>query len=67
MVESNHGVMATTLSAGWARSSWCTPNGNCLEVQHDAETVRVRDSKNTGAGRLAFDRRQWTEFVTIVT
>lgn len=54
-------------TARWRRSSWCTPGSNCVEVQVEPEEVRVRDSKNAGSGRLAFARRQWVEFLAVVS
>lgn len=50
----------------WVRSSRCTPNGNCVEVQRADHAVRIRDSKSVGAGGLAFDRRQWADFLRAV-
>jgi Domain of unknown function (DUF397) len=58
MISSNH---------EWVRSSRCTPNGNCVEVQRADHTVRIRDSKSVGMGRLAFDRRRWADFLRAVT
>jgi hypothetical protein len=51
----------------WKRSSRCTPGSNCVEVQVEVEEVRVRDSKNVGLGRLAFSRRQWVDFLAVVS
>ena len=32
----------------WRKSSFSTPNGECVEVAHVVEVVGVRDSKNPG-------------------
>lgn len=53
----------------WRKSSLSTHAGNCVEVaQLPAGDVGVRDSKDTGPGRvvLAFARPAWDGFLSDV-
>jgi hypothetical protein len=65
MIKSN-GRVTTTSPGGWMRSSRCAPNGNCVEIFLDEETVGVRDSKITDVQNLIFVRRQWMDFLRMI-
>lgn len=52
-------------TGSWVRSSWCVPNGNCVELNPSvAEVVGVRDSKGDATAFLTFDQGQWLAFLT---
>jgi hypothetical protein len=65
MIKSNGRVIITS-PGGWLRSSQCAPNGNCVEIFLDEETVGVRDSKIASVENLIFVRRQWTDFLRMI-
>lgn len=48
----------------WVRSSYTTPNNNCVELRRRRTSVDVRDSKDAGGGTLQFGRTQWSEFLS---
>ncbi|MEU0646430.1 DUF397 domain-containing protein [Streptomyces umbrinus] len=54
-------------SLEWFKSSYSSNDGpECVEVaiaHATATPVRVRDSKDSERGRLAFTHTAWTEFV----
>ena len=52
-------------SGVWVRSSRCSPNNNCVELQLDPESVRVRDSKAVDGPQLAFDQSSWRAFLAV--
>lgn len=47
----------------WVRSSYTTPNNNCVELRLGGGGVGVRDSKDVTGGTLEFGRREWSEFL----
>ena len=47
----------------WVRSSYTTPNNNCVELRLGSGEVGVRDSKDVTGGTLEFGRRVWSEFL----
>lgn len=49
----------------WVRSSRCSPNNNCVELQLKPESVRVRDSKAGEGPQLAFDQSSWRAFLSV--
>ena len=49
----------------WVRSSRCSPNNNCVELQLNPESVRVRDSQAGQGPELAFDQSSWRAFLTV--
>lgn len=49
---------------GWAKSSFSTASGDCVEVRFDGDAVRVRDSKDLGRGPVVrYPRGGWGTFV----
>jgi len=52
-------------AGGWARSTFCGPNGgNCVEVNRGtAGLAGVRDSKPANSAVLIFAGQQWQGFV----
>lgn len=47
----------------WRKSSHSDFNGNCLEVAVTGDGLRVRDSRNTALGLLAFPGGEWGAFL----
>jgi len=55
------------LDSGWLKSSRCAGNGACVEVALAADTVGVRDGKQSGTGPvLVFTRAEWRAFLADV-
>ncbi|MEV7551550.1 DUF397 domain-containing protein [Amycolatopsis sp. NPDC089917] len=50
--------------AQWFRSSYTTPNNNCVEVRIVESGVHVRDSKDAARKTLQFDGNAWKAFLT---
>jgi uncharacterized protein DUF397 len=47
----------------WRKSSCSSAQGNCVEVASNVPgRVAVRDSKDPGGARLAFERGAWEAF-----
>ncbi|MFJ1601310.1 DUF397 domain-containing protein [Streptomyces sp. NPDC088261] len=52
----------------WFKSSYSGSGGdNCVEVAARADAVLVRDSKDTGLGRLVLSPTAWAAFTAYVT
>ncbi|WP_329177909.1 DUF397 domain-containing protein [Streptomyces sp. NBC_01477] len=48
----------------WHKSSYSNGGGgNCVEVAHTSEPIRVRDSKDPGGPELEFSGGAWDAFV----
>ncbi|WP_067971002.1 DUF397 domain-containing protein [Nocardiopsis trehalosi] len=47
----------------WAKSSYSTAGGDCLEARVADNAVQVRDTQNRGAGHLAFPGDAWQAFL----
>ncbi|MFD7281321.1 DUF397 domain-containing protein [Streptomyces sp. NPDC059862] len=50
----------------WSKSS-CSSGGECLEVAHDADAIRVRDSKNPDGPVVSVSVRAWAVFLPIAS
>jgi hypothetical protein len=50
-------------SPQWRKSSYSTGGNQCVEVAALGATIAVRDSKNPGAGHLAFGTGDWQTFL----
>jgi hypothetical protein len=49
--------------ASWRKSSYSgSSGGDCVEVADAASVVVIRDTKNRGAGTLAFTAASWSAF-----
>jgi hypothetical protein len=49
----------------WSKSSYSGGNGACVEVMSPvADSLAVRDSKQSAGPRLGFPATSWTAFVT---
>ena len=51
-------------SSVWRKSSYSTPEHNCVELADSAPRVAVRDSKRPAQPALAVNRREWSAFVS---
>jgi hypothetical protein len=52
--------------AGWRKSSRSGAGNDCVELIVDRSGAAVRDSKNPGAGHLAFTEAGWQGFLGII-
>ncbi|SFO06400.1 DUF397 domain-containing protein [Amycolatopsis rubida] len=50
----------------WARSSYSTPNNNCVEVLILQAGVQVRDSKDVQGGTLALSHEAWKALLSSI-
>ena len=48
---------------GWFKSSFSSPNPNCVEVRILDEAVQVRHSRQVGGPVLVFNRGEWEAFL----
>jgi hypothetical protein len=54
----------TSTAAEWRKSSYSNGSGGeCVEVAHAEEPIRVRDSKDPAGPVLAFSAVEWAAFV----
>jgi hypothetical protein len=52
----------------WTKSSYSSNEGaNCVEICAAPDTVCVRDSKDPGGPKLAFDVDSWSAFTGFVS
>ncbi|KIF69929.1 hypothetical protein HY68_17295 [Streptomyces sp. AcH 505] len=50
----------------WFKSSYSGSGGdNCVEVATTPDTVHVRDTKDTDAGRLTLSPAAWAAFTSV--
>ncbi len=59
---------AHPMAGDWTRSSYSdnNPNSLCVEVRRTAAGSDVRDSKDTGRGRIRVGRAAWRQFIAHV-
>jgi len=50
----------------WRKSTKSGGAQDCVEVDTDAPTVGVRDSKDQAGAVLRFDPRAWVDFLDVV-
>lgn len=68
-VKSSHsgGTACVEVASRWVKASASAYNGACVETASCmCGEVLVRDSKDSGGGRLGFSRGAWMEFVSRV-
>jgi hypothetical protein len=58
-----HADSAALDSEQWCKSRHSGGGNQCVEVAQIGATVAVRDSKNPGAGYLAFGADEWRSFL----
>jgi hypothetical protein len=54
----------TTVGAQWFKSSYSSPNGNCVELAVLGDGVGLRDSKDRSGPVLRFTPSEWEAFVS---
>ncbi len=57
---------ASSAPARWRKSSFSTAGNDCVEVGQTRSGCAVRDSKDPGAGHLAFSAATWAAFLADV-
>ena len=50
-------------SQGFRRSSFCAPDGGCVEVDRGTQGAAIRDAKNPDGAVLRFTEAEWRAFV----
>lgn len=48
---------------GWRRSGACAPEDLCVEIWHQRDVVRIRDSKGRNGPELRFSPEKWNVFL----
>lgn len=51
------------MSPGFKRSSFCNPDGGCVEVERGEQGAAIRDAKNPDSAVLRFTEDEWRAFV----
>jgi Domain of unknown function (DUF397) len=64
--KSSYSGATNCIEIAWRKSSHSGYNGSCVETAPCVCGVLVRDSKNPGAGMLAFTPGAWAEFVAAI-
>jgi hypothetical protein len=61
---STTGVTASDITAGWVKSSYSGPQGNCVEVaQLPGGETAVRNSRHPDGPALIFTGPEWDAFI----
>lgn len=64
MDQAFNGVQASLLRAAvWRKSTYSSPNGNCVEAATLADGVAVRNSRFPDGPALIFTDAEWEAFV----
>jgi hypothetical protein len=50
-------------SRGFRRSSFCNPDGGCVEVDRSGQGAAIRDAKDPDGAVLRFTEDEWRTFV----
>jgi Domain of unknown function (DUF397) len=51
-------------SRGFQRSSFCNPDGGCVEVDRGTQGAAIRDAKDPNGAVLRFTEDEWRAFVS---
>jgi hypothetical protein len=63
-----NGVQASLLrAAGWRKSSYSSPSGNCVEAAELTDGVALRNSRFPDGPALVFTSAEWEAFLRGVT
>ena len=54
------------IDSTWRKSSYSSPQGNCVEVSGGARTVSVRDSKQVPGPELTVSDQAWSRFIRAI-
>jgi hypothetical protein len=61
---SSTGMAASDITAGWVKSSYSGPQGNCVEVaQLPGGEIALRNSRHPDGPALVFTGAEWDAFL----